>query len=124
MLPEGTPYTEEQIIDMTRLYDELKAQFMQHKDYAQALLLKGQNGNALNEQEVKDLGLFVKVSETLNGLEELIVGELSASIIGVCEEAKLKARDGDKEWVAKWERMQPIYKWYMEIFAQRALPKN
>ena len=124
MLPEGTAYTEEQIMEMTKLYDELKMQFLQHKDYAQALLIKGQNGEQLDEKQVQDLGLFVKVSETLNGLEELIVGELSASIIGVCEEAKLKARDGDQEWVAKWERMQPIYKWYMEIFAQRALPKN
>jgi hypothetical protein len=124
MLPDGVPYTEEQLYEMTKLYDELKAQFMEHKDYAQGLVMRGQNGEQLSEKEVKDLSLFVKVSETLTGLEDLIVGELSASIIGICEEAKLRAKEGDKEWMDRWERMQPIYKWYMEIFAQRALPKN
>lgn len=124
MLPEGTPYTEEQLQEMIRLYDELKSQFVVHRDYAQILLIRINNGDQLNEKEVHDLSLFVKVSETLNGLEELILGELSANIIGICEEARLKARDGDPEWMTRWDRMQPIYKAYMEIFAQRGISRN
>ena len=124
MLPEGTPYTEEQLQEMIRLYDELKAQFLNHKEYAQTLLIRVNNGDQLQEKEIQDLSLFVKVSETLNGLEELILGELSANIIGICEETKMRAKEGDKEWTAKWERMKPIYHAYMEIYTQKGLSKN
>ena len=124
MLPEGTPFTEEQMQEMIRLYEELKGQFLSHRDYAQALFIRMNNGDQLNEKEIQDLGLFVKVSEALNGLEELILGELSANIIGICEEARMKAREGHREWEEKWEKIQPIYKAYMEIYTQRALPKN
>jgi hypothetical protein len=124
MLPEGKPYTEEQLQEMIRLYNELKQQFVTHRDYASTLLTRVQEGGQLNDQEKKDMMLFIKVSETLNGMEESILGELSANILGICEEAKLKAKDGDQEWMVKWERMQPIYKWYMEVFAERTLPKN
>jgi hypothetical protein len=124
MLPEGKAYTEEELQEMINLYNELKIQFLQHREYATILLNRVQEGEQLNEAEKKDMSLFIKVSETLNGMEEMIVGELSANILGICEEAKLKAKDGDKEWMEKWERMQPIYKWYMEIFAKRGLPKN
>ena len=124
MLPEGTPYTEEQLQEMIKLYEELKSQFVVHRDYAQTLLVRINNGDQLTEKEVHDLSLFVKVSETLSGLEELILGELSANIIGICEEAKLRAKEGSPEWTARWERMQPIYHTYMEIYTQRGLSKN
>ena len=124
MLPEGTPYTEEQLQEMINLYEELKAQFVRHREYAETLLRRLQNGDQLLEKEVNDLSLFVKVSDTISGLEEMIVGELSASIIGICEEARLKSKEGHPEWVERWERMQPVYKAYMEIYTQRSLPKN
>jgi len=124
MLPEGVPYTEEQLHEMIGLYDELKQQFVQHREYAQVLLTRLNNGDQLNAKEVQDLSLFVKVSETLSGLEELIIGELSANIIGICEEARMRAKEGDIAWIAKWERMQPIYRAYMEIYTQRGSSGN
>jgi len=124
MLPEGKPYTEEQLREVITLYDELKLQFVKHRDYAQILLTRLNNGDQLNEKEVRDLSLFVKVSETISGLEELIIGELSANIIGICEEAKMRAKEGDVAWIGKWERMQPIYRAYMEIYTQRGLSNN
>lgn len=124
MLPEGTPYTEEQIQELTRLHEELRQHLLKHKEYAGSLLTRLNEGDHLDEQEAKDLSLFARVSETLQGLEELLIGELSATIIGICEDAKMRAKAGDPEWVAKWQRMQPMYHTYMQIFTQRGLPKN
>lgn len=124
MLPDGTPFTEEQMQELTRLHDELREQFMKNKDYATGLIDRKIAGEELDEQERKDLRLFTQAGETLKALEEVIIGEMSANIIGICEDAKRRARDGDPHWVAKWERMQPVYRTYMTLFTERALPKN
>jgi hypothetical protein len=124
MLPDGPAYTAEQLERLKKVYDELTGLFEERREYAEGLAKKTRQGQPLNEQELKDMALFHRVTENIGQLEASIVGELSAQIIGISENIKLKARDGDIDAMLKWQKIEPLYHWYMKIYTEKALPRN
>jgi len=121
MFNKSETYTEEQVLDLVQLYNQMKFQFLLNKSLGQALLTRLNYGDQLTEQEVNELSVFVKMSETMDTIEQILLGSSVANIIERCRLARSNAEKGIEEWIAIWEQLQPIYNTYLEVAAERGL---
>jgi hypothetical protein len=121
MFNKSDTYSEDQLLDIVQLYNQLKFQFLLNKSYGQALLTRLNYGDQLTAKEVDELSMFVKISETMDTIEQILLGGVVTDIIERGRLAKINAELGIAEWMTIWERLQPIYNTYVEVKAERGL---
>jgi hypothetical protein len=71
MFNKSDTYSEDQLLDIVQLYNQLKFQFLLNKSYGQALLTRLNYGDQLTAKEVDELSRFMKISETMDTIADI-----------------------------------------------------